>query len=112
MKKLENKVAMITGAGSGIGKSTALLFAREGARVVVSDINAEHGNQVVSEIEGMGGEAFFVMADSSSPGDNERLVSETVKKYGRLDIAVNNAGIGGEINKAGDMSVEGWKKSD
>ncbi len=110
MKKLENKVAVITGAGSGIGKSTALLFAREGARVVVSDINAEHGNQVVSEIEGMGGEAFFVMADSSSPGDNERLVSETVKKYGRLDIAVNNAGIGGEINKAGDMSVEGWKK--
>ncbi len=110
MKKLENKVAIITGAGSGIGKATALLFAREGAKVVVSDINAEHGDEVVSEIKNLGAEAFFVEADSSSPEDNERLVSETVKKFGRLDIAVNNAGIGGEINKAGDMSVEGWKK--
>ncbi len=110
MKQLENKVAIITGAGSGIGKATALLFAKEGAKVTVSDINVENGQKVVDEIKNSGGEAVFVKADSSSPEDNERLVAETVKAFGKLDVAVNNAGIGGEINKAGDMSIEGWKK--
>ncbi len=110
MKKLENKVAIITGAGSGIGKATALLFAKEGAKVVVSDINEEHGNNVVEEIKSSGAQALFVKADSSSPEDNERLVKETLKAFGKLDVAVNNAGIGGEVNKAGDMSVEGWKR--
>lgn len=110
MKKLENKVAIITGAGSGIGKATALLFAKEGAKVVVSDINEEHGNNVVEEIKSSGAQAVFVKADSSSPEDNERLVEETLKAFGKLDVAVNNAGIGGEVNKAGDMSVEGWKR--
>ncbi len=110
MKKLENKVAIITGAGSGIGKATALLFAKEGAKVVVSDINEEHGNNVVEEIKSSGAQALFVKADSSSPEDNERLVKGTLKAFGKLDVAVNNAGIGGEVNKAGDMSVEGWKR--
>ena len=110
MKKLENKVAIITGAGSGIGKETALLFAKEGAKVVVSDINESHGNAVVDEIKNNGGEALFIKADSSNPEDHKKLVEETVKTFGKLDIAVNNAGIGGEINKAGDMSLEGWKK--
>ena len=110
MRKLENKVAIITGAGSGIGKATALLFAKEGAKVVVSDINEEHGNNVVEEIKSSGAQAVFVKADSSSPEDNERLVKETLKAFGKLDVAVNNAGIGGEVNKAGDMSVEGWKR--
>ncbi|MBP3839792.1 MAG: SDR family NAD(P)-dependent oxidoreductase [Chryseobacterium sp.] len=99
MKKLENKVAIITGAGSGIGKATAVLFAKEGAKVVVSDINEEHGNNVVEEINSSGAEAIFVKADSSSPEDNERLVEETLKAFGKLDVAVNNAGIGGEVNK-------------
>ncbi len=110
MKKLENKVAIITGAASGIGKSTALLFAKEGAKVVVSDINEENGNKVVDEIKAAGGDAIFVKADTSSPEDNENLVKETIIAFGKLDIAVNNAGIGGESNKVGDMSVEGWKK--
>ncbi|MCP2038426.1 SDR family NAD(P)-dependent oxidoreductase [Chryseobacterium sp. HSC-36S06] len=110
MRKLENKVAIITGAGSGIGKATALLFAKEGAKVVVSDINEEHGNNVVEEIKSSGAQAVFVKADSSSPEDNERLVKETLKAFGKVDVAVNNAGIGGEVNKAGDMSVEGWKR--
>lgn len=110
MKKLENKVAIITGAASGIGKSTALLFAQEGAKVVVSDINEENGNKAVEDIKAAGGDAIFVKADTSSPEDNENLVKETIKAFGKLDIAVNNAGIGGEINKAADMSLEGWKK--
>lgn len=110
MKQLENKVAIVTGAGSGIGKSTALLFAKEGAKVVVSDINEANGNSVVEEIKSAGGEAIFVKADSSSPEDNERLVKEAVNTFGSLHISVNNAGIGGEINKVGDMSVEGWNK--
>ncbi|MGZ5263329.1 MAG: SDR family NAD(P)-dependent oxidoreductase, partial [Kaistella sp.] len=110
MGQLQDKVAIITGAGSGIGKATALLFAKEGAKVVVSDINENHGNEVVELIKSNGGKALFVKANSASPEDNERLVKETVAKFGALHISVNNAGIGGEINKVGDMTVEGWDK--
>lgn len=110
MSQLKNKVAIITGAASGIGKATAILFAKEGAKVVVSDINEESGNKVVEEIKADGGEAIFIKADTSSPEQNENLVKETVKAFGKLDVAVNNAGIGGEVNKAGDMSIEGWQK--
>lgn len=110
MSKLQNKVAIITGAASGIGKSTAVLFAKEGAKVVVSDINEENGNKVVEEIKANGGEAIFVKANTASPEENENLVKETIKAFGKLDVAVNNAGIGGEINKAGDMSIDGWQK--
>lgn len=87
-----------------------MLFAKEGAKVVVSDINEENGNKVVEEIKSDGGEAIFVKANSASPEDNENLVKETVKAFGKLDVAINNAGIGGEINKVGDMSIEGWQK--
>ncbi len=87
-----------------------MLFAQEGAKVVVSDINEENGNKLVEEIKAAGGEAIFVKANSASPEDNENLVKETVKAFGKLDIAVNNAGIGGEANKTGDMSLEGWQK--
>lgn len=110
MKSLENKVAIITGAGSGIGKAGAVLFAREGAKVVVSDIDKKNGEGVVAEITGSGGDAHFIAADSSSAEDNARLVEETVKKYGRLDIAVNNAGIGGPLGATGDYPVDGWQK--
>lgn len=110
MGQLQDKVAVITGAGSGIGKATALLFAKEGAKVTVSDINETHGNEVAELIKKNGGDAIFVKANSASPEDNERLVKETVEKYGALHISVNNAGIGGESNKVEDMSVEGWEK--
>jgi len=110
MKKMQDKVAIITGAGSGIGKATALLFAKEGAKVTVSDINEEHGNEVVELIKKDGGEALFVKADSANIDDHQRLVKETVEKFGGLHIAVNNAGIGGESNKVGDMSTGGWDK--
>ena len=110
MKALQAKVAIITGAGSGIGKATAILFAREGARVVVSDINVENGNNVAKEITGEGGEAIFIKADTSSAEDNKALVDGTLQKYGRLDIAVNNAGIGGPLGPTGEYPLDGWQK--
>lgn len=110
MKQLENKVALITGAGSGIGKATALLFAEQGAKVVVSDINEDNGSSAVEELKKNGGDAFFIKADSSKPEDNEALVKQTIQKYGRLDIAVNNAGIGGPLSATGEYPIDGWQK--
>jgi NAD(P)-dependent dehydrogenase (short-subunit alcohol dehydrogenase family) len=110
MKQLENKVAIITGAGSGIGKAAALLFAKEGAKVVVSDINEKNGNSAVEEIKNSGGEALFIKADSSRPEDNEALVQQTLQQFGSLDIAVNNAGIGGPLGITGEYPIDGWKK--
>ncbi len=110
MKQLENKTAIITGAGSGIGRSAALLFAKEGANVIVSDISDANGNSVVEEIKKSGGEAFFVKADSSRAADNEALVKQAVEKYGSLDVAVNNAGIGGPLGVTGEYPVDGWQK--
>jgi len=110
MKLLENKVAIITGAGSGIGKAAAVLFAKEGAKVVVSDISETNGKSAVEEIKKSGGEAFFIKADSSKPQDNEALVKQTIQKYGGLDIAVNNAGIGGPLGLTGEYPLEGWQQ--
>ncbi|MCA5006780.1 SDR family NAD(P)-dependent oxidoreductase [Sphingobacterium bovistauri] len=110
MKDLENKVALVTGAGSGIGRAVALLYAKQGAAVMVSDINEKGGNETVDMIKNVGGKAAFFKADSSSAVDNEALVAATVKEFGELDIACNNAGIGGEANLTQDYSLEGWKK--
>ncbi|MDX5481575.1 MAG: SDR family oxidoreductase [Hymenobacteraceae bacterium] len=104
------KVALVTGASSGIGKSAALLYAREGAAVVVSDVQEEKGQKVVDEIVNKGGSAFFVKADVAKPEDCESLVKQAVAKYGRLDIAFNNAGISGEVKPVGEMSIDGWNK--
>ncbi|NVJ87326.1 MAG: SDR family oxidoreductase [Algoriphagus sp.] len=110
MKTLENKVAIITGAASGIGKAAAFLFSKEGAKVVVSDIDEKLGEEVVEELIKQGGDSFFFKADTSKPEDNEALVAATVKKYGKLDIAVNNAGIGGPLAETEDYPLEGWQK--
>lgn len=107
---MENKVVIVTGAASGIGEATALLFGREGAKVVVSDINSEAGREVVKRIEKAGGTASFFKADVASAAENKALVDHAVKTFGKLDIAVNNAGIGGEVNKIADMSLEGWHR--
>lgn len=105
-----NKVVLITGAGSGIGLSTALLFARHKARVVVSDIDETGGKEAVRQIESAGGQAHFVKADVGKPTDCEKMVEETVRKYGGLHVAVNNAGIGGASAPVGEYPVEEWDK--
>ena len=110
MKLLENKVAIVTGGGSGIGKAVAEAFAREGAKVVVSDINDEGGDETVKAITGSGGTALFVKADSAKAEDHERLVKQTVEQYGGLHIAVNNAGIGGPLALTGEYPLDGWEK--
>jgi NAD(P)-dependent dehydrogenase (short-subunit alcohol dehydrogenase family) len=107
----KNKVAVVTGASSGIGKSVSELYAREGAAVVLSDINQELGEKTTGEIRKAGGEAIFVRADVSKPSDCENMVKAAVDKYGRLDFACNNAGIGGDQNPTADYSLESWDKA-
>lgn len=110
MDQLKEKVALVTGAGSGIGRAIAVLYASEGAKVIVSDIDEKGGNETVAEITSKGGQAFFVRADSSKAEDNKNLVDQAVAKYGALHLAVNNAGIGGPLAPAGEYPVEGWDK--
>lgn len=107
---MENKVVIITGAASGIGKAAAELFANQGASVVISDIQESEGKLIAENITSSGGKASFFKTDVAIPEDMEALVNFTVETYGRLDIAVNNAGIGGELNPIADMSIEGWQK--
>jgi len=110
MSTLQGKVALITGGGSGIGRSTALLFAREGAKIVVTDVNEAHGNNVVNEIKAQGGEAIFVKADTSRAADSEASVNKAVEVFGKLDVAVNNAGIGGASAPVGEYPIDSWDK--
>jgi NAD(P)-dependent dehydrogenase (short-subunit alcohol dehydrogenase family) len=109
-KKLDGKVAIITGAASGIGRATALLFSREGAKVVVADISADAGEAVATRIREAGGEAIAIKTDVGNEEEVKALVAATVGKYGRLDIAFNNAGIGGDAAKVADYSTEMWNR--
>jgi len=109
MEQFTDKVALVTGAASGIGRTTAQFYAREGANVVVSDIDVNGGQETVQLIKQAGGDAFFIKTDVSNPADCENLVRQTIEKYGRLDYACNNAGIGGEQNLTADYSLEGWQ---
>ncbi len=110
MALLDGKVAIVTGGASGIGQSTALLYAQNGASVIVSDIDDARGRETARQIEQAGGKAAYVRADVSRPEECERLVQATLDQYSRLDIAFNNAGIGGESHSVADYSVAGWEK--
>src|SRR5690348_12277715 len=91
--RLKDKVALITGGTSGIGGATALLFAREGARVAITGRNPERGAEVVQRIKASCGEAMFARADVSSASDCQRVVNDTQRAFGRVDILFNNAGV-------------------
>lgn len=110
MKLFKDKVALITGGGSGIGLATAVQFAREGAKVVVSNRTEKTGEEAARSIRAEGGKALFVRADVSVPRDCEKLVQKTLEAYGQLDAAFNNAGIGGEMNAVVDYSLAGWNE--
>ncbi len=106
-KKLDGKCTIVTGAASGIGKATALLFAREGALVVVADINEDGGRDTVAAIRQQGGEAIFVATDVRVPSLVKGMVDAAVTTYGALDVLVNNAGIGHRV-PVHRCSVEDW----
>jgi len=110
MNKLSGKVAVVTGAASGMGKAIAELFAAEGAKVVVSDINLENAGKVVEGIAATGGNAAAIAANVMAEEDVQRLIDGAVNHYGTVDILVNNAGIMDNFVPAGDMTDVLWEK--
>jgi len=107
---LEGKVAIVTGAAMGMGQATAVLFAEAGAKVVVADFNEEKGAETVAAIEAAGGDAFFVKVDISKSDQVKALVDATVAKYGRLDVAVNNAAITPDNALASEFDEDYWDR--
>lgn len=107
---LQGKTALVTGAASGIGKAIALLYGQHGANVMVSDIDQVQGQQVTNQLKATGANARFFKADVSDPAQCQQLVQETSMVFGSLDIACNNAGIGGELNLTANYSLEGWQQ--
>jgi NAD(P)-dependent dehydrogenase (short-subunit alcohol dehydrogenase family) len=108
MPSFQNQVALVTGAASGIGRATAEMFARQGAKVVVSDINETAGAEVVAHIQQTGGEAVFIRCNVADINEVNTLHEKAVETFGRLDIGINNAGIGGRIGRTADQTAEDW----
>ncbi len=108
--KLDGKVAVVTGSASGIGKAIATLFAKEGASVVISDLNEDGALQVVKEIEADGGKAKAVVANVTKQADIDTMIDTAVSTYGKLDILVNNAGIMDNMMPAAEVTDEMWDK--
>lgn len=105
----KNKTVVITGSGSGIGRSTALLFAEQGANVVVSDINENGGNETVELIKKNNGNAIFIKCNVAKYEEVENLIQKTVQQFGSIDVAVNNAGIGGRaLKKTAEHTFDDW----
>ena len=106
MGLVSGKVALVTGAGAGIGRATALKFFEEGAKVVVSDLNGDGGSETAALIQQKGGDAVFIKTDVTEAAEVEALVASTVGSFGRLDCACNNAGIEGKVVPVADQTVE------
>jgi len=107
--RLEGKIAVITGSGSGIGKSSALLFAKEGAKVVVVDRDVNRGKETVEEIQGANGHGLFIEADVTDANSVKSMVDEVIAEYGRIDVLFNNAGISG-IGMLHEVELEDWDR--
>ena len=106
---MQNKVALVTGASSGIGRATALAFAREGAKVVVADLNVVGGQETVQLVKAAGGEAVFVETDVSQADSVEAMVQTALDTYGRLDCAHNNAGVEGVLSRTAEQTEQDWE---
>jgi NAD(P)-dependent dehydrogenase (short-subunit alcohol dehydrogenase family) len=106
--RLQDKVALVTGGGSGIGRATALVFAREGAKVVVADVDVNSGEKTVQIIGEAGGDATCIKADVSQRSEVETLVLRLIERYGRLDCACNNVGIQGVVTLTADCTEDNW----
>ena len=109
--ELGGKIALVTGAGSGIGRESALAFAASGAQVMVSDVVVEGGEETVARIKAAGGEATFMRADVSQRAEVEALIRQTVETYGRVDCAHNNAGIEGDMAPTADCTEANWDRT-
>lgn len=110
MKKLENKTVFITGGLSGIGKACAMAAAKEGANIAVADMKFATADKAMEEIKKENPKAIFIECDVSVFAQVQSAIEKTVRTFGILDVALNNAGIGGEPNKVGDMTEQGWLK--
>jgi NAD(P)-dependent dehydrogenase (short-subunit alcohol dehydrogenase family) len=110
MGLFDGKTTLVTGAGSGIGRATAVLFAKEGAKVVLATQTEKHGKETAALIGKAGGECFFVPTDVSTPRDCEGMVLKALQRFGRLDAAFNNAGIGGTLAPLADYPLEDWDR--
>jgi meso-butanediol dehydrogenase / (S,S)-butanediol dehydrogenase / diacetyl reductase len=108
--RLEGKVCIVTGGATGIGEASAIALAREGAKVSVGDVNVKEGQKTVQSIKEEGGEAIFVECDVSKEEDARRLVEETVRSFGKLDVLFNNAGINPSEGSVVDMEVSDWRR--
>jgi NAD(P)-dependent dehydrogenase (short-subunit alcohol dehydrogenase family) len=108
--EFKDKVVIITGASLGIGRATALAFAKEGAKLMISDILDEEGEQLAEEIRKQGNDCIYVHCDTSKPAEVQKMVSETVNRFGRLDIAYNNAGVEGKMSFIADGSEENFDR--
>ncbi|HUY27383.1 MAG TPA: glucose 1-dehydrogenase [Candidatus Binataceae bacterium] len=110
MPTMTGKSTVITGGGSGIGRATALIAAREGARIIIGDVSERDGVETVRMLRGAGADADFVRCDVARAADAEAMVAAAVRKFGRLDCAFNNAGIAGAQRKTADYSEDEWDR--